>query len=197
MAKTKTCINPNCQQSNPQPIENFGKNKTKKDGLQSWCKSCFSEYIKDYAKTDKGHEVRKQAKRRYVQSLHGKEKIKQYNAEYYQRHRESLLRPPNTKPLSNTPKNKSLRKFFRTEKGRIARNRYRNNPANKDQIRAAQVINNAVRDKLLPHISTQSCSLCDNQAEQYHHHKGYEEEYWLDVVPMCRKCHMKLHATQS
>jgi len=194
--KTKTCTHPDCQQNNPQPIENFSKNKTKKGGLQSWCKSCFSRYIKNYVKTDKGHRVRKQAKQRYMQSSHGKAKTKQYNAEYYQRHKEDLLRPQNTKPLSNVPKNKRLRKYFQTTKGKAARKRYKDNPANSNQIKAAQALNNAVRDKAIPHISTQRCSLCNGQADQYHHHEGYEKEHWLDAIPVCRQCHAELHAAQ-
>jgi len=37
----KFCANKNCQQKNPQKLENFNKRKdSKKDGLSSWCKFC-------------------------------------------------------------------------------------------------------------------------------------------------------------
>lgn len=36
----KNCSNPTCSQINPQPFENFHKNKTGKNGLKSHCKSC-------------------------------------------------------------------------------------------------------------------------------------------------------------
>lgn len=37
--------------------------------------------------------------------------------------------------------------------------------------------------------STLQCINCENQAKQYHHHKGYDVENWLAVVPMCIACH--------
>ncbi len=37
---TKNCCKKTCQQENPQPVENFHKNKKAKDGLSYECKSC-------------------------------------------------------------------------------------------------------------------------------------------------------------
>jgi hypothetical protein len=45
--------------------------------------------------------------------------------------------------------------------------------------------------KLLPVIEC-TCSMCEKQAEDYHHWT-YEQEHWLDVIPLCRQCHNKLH----
>lgn len=36
----KNCGNEKCLKSNPQPLENFNKNRNRKDGLQHTCKSC-------------------------------------------------------------------------------------------------------------------------------------------------------------
>lgn len=36
------------------------------------------------------------------------------------------------------------------------------------------------------------CADCGKeQAEEYHHHKGYDKEHWLDVIPLCLPCHVK------
>ena len=57
---------------------------------------------------------------------------------------------------------------------------------------ASIAIHQAVRHGMLPHISVQFCEQCGKQAEDYHHHKGYEKEYQLDVIPLCTKCHNSL-----
>lgn len=47
----KICTNPSCFKCNiPQPILNFFKNKTRKDGLSDECKKCKSLRDKKYYK---------------------------------------------------------------------------------------------------------------------------------------------------
>lgn len=58
--------------------------------------------------------------------------------------------------------------------------------------KARRAINNAVRDGRFPHISTQHCDNCGQQAQEYHHHNGYDKAHWFDVIPLCRDCHIKL-----
>lgn len=63
-----------------------------------------------------------------------------------------------------------------------------------DTVRARVAVGTAVRRGKLPPVSTMVCVVCDEaQAEQWHHHNGYEKEHWLDVVPVCRECHGKEH----
>lgn len=57
---------------------------------------------------------------------------------------------------------------------------------------AHSAVNNAVRRGKLPKASTLSCANCGLTADHYHHW-SYEREHWLDVVPLCMKCHHKLH----
>lgn len=68
--------------------------------------------------------------------------------------------------------------------------RYREN--NPKKCRAKQVVNNAVKRGDLPKVSTLKCHDCGNKASQYHHH-SYEVKYWLDVIPLCKKCHTNKH----
>lgn len=37
--------------------------------------------------------------------------------------------------------------------------------------------------------STLRCAACGKQARDYHHHKGYAQEFHLEVIPLCRPCH--------
>lgn len=55
--------------------------------------------------------------------------------------------------------------------------------------KARMVVNNAVRDGKIPKASVLQCAECGESAKQYHHHRGYEEENWLNVIPLCRECH--------
>jgi len=79
-------------------------------------------------------------------------------------------------------------RYSKTSKGKEARKRYyENNP----QKRAARnAVSVAVRSGKLPNIKTLTCSVCKKStAKQYHHHKGYDEKNWLDVIPVCSVCH--------
>jgi len=61
-------------------------------------------------------------------------------------------------------------------------------------IRARVAVGTAVRRGHLSPASTMVCVVCKKaQAEQWHHHNGYDKAHWLDVVPVCRECHGKEH----
>lgn len=61
-----------------------------------------------------------------------------------------------------------------------------------EKQKARQVIAHAVNRKAILSISECSCTRCGVQAQEYHHW-SYEQEHWLDVIPLCRSCHDKLH----
>ena len=50
-------------------------------------------------------------------------------------------------------------------------------------------VNKAVKCRRLPHASSVACVHCGKQACHYHHHRGYEFEHRLDVLPVCQECH--------
>lgn len=55
------------------------------------------------------------------------------------------------------------------------------------QIRAQAAANKAIKrgDLVRPAV----CPKCGKGFPEAHHHKGYEPEYWLDVVWLCKQCH--------
>ncbi len=63
---------------------------------------------------------------------------------------------------------------------------------NPDWYRATNAVNNAVRDGNLAKVSSLTCKKCNRKAHDYHHHKGYSPKYWLDVIPLCRQCHVDI-----
>lgn len=67
---------PHCQQT--QPLEQFGKNKTTKDGLSCWCKSCQKKSDKKYYKQNQKQILTK--KKRYYTD--NKAEILDYKRQY-------------------------------------------------------------------------------------------------------------------
>lgn len=106
----------------------------------------------------------KAAKKRYGQSEKNKCVQKRYNKRYSQTEKGKVSR-----------RKSALRYFIRYPKRR----------------KAKAAVNYAVRIGKIPCIKTRRCYSCFGQAQQYHHYKGYERKFWLDVIPVCRKCHKK------
>lgn len=66
-----------------------------------------------------------------------------------------------------------------------------------EKIKARRVVQYAVHLGKLPRVASLKCFHCENQAQHYHHHKGYAKEHWLDVVPVCSPCHSALDNSQE
>lgn len=90
---------------------------------------------------------------------------------------------------------KADNKYRQTEKGKISRRVWQNqfHAHNPNYQRALSAVNYAVRTGKLPQPDSLQCHYGEHPAQEYHHYKGYEPEHRLDVVPVCRKCHRKIH----
>ena len=86
-------------------------------------------------------------------------------------------------------------KYCRTEKGKATQRRgdAKQKDHNPERIKARWAVHHAVRNGKLPRPDTFICSCKKRKAQEYHHHKGYAKQRWLDVVPKCTDCHTKLH----
>jgi len=58
-----------------------------------------------------------------------------------------------------------------------------------EKTKARVAVAEAIKLGKLPRAKSLKCVRCGNPAQDYHHHKGYAREHWLDVVPVCKKCH--------
>ena len=100
------------------------------------------------------------------------------------------------------------KKYLQTEQGQISRKRYdqskkgnmqRQLDCRKYKIRhpekmlAKDIVRKAIRVGNMPHADSLQCSNCIKKAEQYHHYLGYSPKHFLDVIPVCRSCHKKIH----
>jgi len=128
------------------------------------CKSCENMLRVQYGNTEKGKEISRKSSKKFRQSEKGKITIR-----------------------------KSCKKYSLTENGKIhSRNRVkRYNTSHPERLKAHNATGCAIRAERLPRPSTLKCLYCPAQAQEYHH-PSYEPEHWLDVEPVCEKCHLKL-----
>lgn len=61
-----------------------------------------------------------------------------------------------------------------------------------ERCAARQAVRNAAARGGLPPVRSLPCVHCQGPAQQYHHHRGYSPEHWLDVLPICRLCHRRI-----
>jgi hypothetical protein len=61
---------------------------------------------------------------------------------------------------------------------------------NRLQEKCYQRVRNSIRSG---ELKRQPCERCGAEKAEAHHHKGYEQEYWLDVVWLCKGCHVEEH----
>lgn len=84
----------------------------------------------------------------------------------------------------------SRKRYQQSEKGKATYKRYQ--IQNPERNKAKSIVKYAVSIGKLPRPDTRLCHYCPKPAQQYHHHKGYAPEHWLDVVPVCIPCHNNL-----
>jgi len=116
---------------------------------------------------------------------------REYNNKKYassETHRTTLIEVAKVWRKNNKHKaNQHQRKWLHSSKGRAFLDR------NKQRLRAKKVVSDATRKGLLPKVSTIKCKKCSEYAQEYHHYNGYEPQHYLDVIPLCRKCHRIVH----
>ena len=125
------------------------------------------------------------AKRRCYERIKDNTEFKERRAAYHRRRRAEHYETVKAIEKRSYEKNKERilaynRSIARTPK-RIARDR----------------LNAAVKMGKLPKVTSLMCCSCEEPATSYHHHLGYKEEHWLDVLPMCDFCHRKEHPRDS
>lgn len=83
----------------------------------------------------------------------------------------------------------------KTEEGRaVRRNRLKEyRLANKEKDRARVEVARNVKAGKMSRVTSLQCERCGKQAQEYHHHKGYDKCNWLDVIPLCCECHKECH----
>jgi len=151
-------------------LSEFYKNHSK-DGYFNECKVCQKAYARKYQSL----EIVKNRQKKYQQQESARIYQQLYRQYYHQSGRYAIAK----KRHRQTEKYKNTLKRYCTQHPELQK--------------AWATVNIAVRAGKMPRPDTLQCSYSNHPATQYHHHKGYEKEHWLDVLPTCAKCHKKLH----
>ena len=168
---TKYC--PRCKVYKSFP-GSFYRNKGVPSGYTNYCKECSKEISTLARQTPKGQE--------YIKAYYQREEVKQSQARNAKKRIAAKI--AYDKQYKQTPHGKELIK--QSDKRR------RSTPEGKLKDQARLAVRNEVRAGRMPHIKTLTCK-CGVQAENYHHHNGYDRNHWLDVIPVCKKCHTTEH----
>ncbi len=88
-----------------------------------------------------------------------------------------------------------LRAYSKTDKSKARQERY--GVRHPERRKAKGAVCTAIAAGRLQRPDTLPCHYCPEQANQYHHHQGYEQGQRLNVVPTCQQCHTKQHTTDT
>jgi hypothetical protein len=168
-------------------LVSFFKQSSKKDGLSPRCKTCIKYAVRKYNLTDRGKEVARKSQARYRKTEHCRKYKNEWMKNAYH-HRSGYK-----EKMIN--RNKQRLAEFRKTHPRLNLKTFDSPIYKKRKIRfsAIDAVKYAVRIGIIPRATTQKCFKCNKNANQYHHYLGYEKENWLKVIPVCKKCHTKIH----
>lgn len=139
------------------------------------CAECVAKIKR--AHYDKNKEKYQEASRRYREA--NRERIPEMNKAYREANREDIAEK--AKRYNSRPEVRS--RLSDKEKER------RKNPDYQFKRRARTAVNHAVRDGRLTNPG--KCSKCGKEGYSEAHHEDYSKK--LDVVWVCKKCHMEIH----
>lgn len=175
MEDVKRC--PKCGET--KSIDEFYKNKSRKDGHSAWCKVCDNannkryvqnnrEHMREYERYDyyKNHEDHKRRRREYVKN--NKEKIKQTQTKYYQKNREQILEHNRLYNEANKDKIDARNKtYYETHKEDFifkARERKKKIKNTKDGTITKETLRNMYE------LQLHRCAYCDNNLDELGKH---------------------------
>lgn len=163
----------------------FGKDKSRDDGLQYWCRGCKSGYYQD------NREETREKHRKYYED--NKSHIIQMNKDYRLADPDRTKRSRKADYHAHSDAYKARAKQWgkdNPEKVLEYRKKERDEHPEKFKARAA-----VQRAKSLGYLFPEPCEVCGSMKVDAHHHKGYAFEFWLDVQWLCKKHHTEAHST--
>lgn len=146
-------------------ITEFNKERSRKDGLSPRCIYCHRAKDKRYRDSPKGSENRSAYKQE-----HGAESKDKYKGRY---------------------KDKYKGRYKAADYADAMDAWHARNPGAEPAHRA---VREAIKKGNLPRAKDCTCASCGAPAREYHHHNGYDDAYYLDVIPLCRSCHRAAHS---
>lgn len=163
------------------PLESFVVCKRNKDGRGAKCKECHKVICTNYVSNNKMKRLNSSREYWIKNKPAHRARVRAWQDE----HPENMVEIKNRYKASHPERDKTYRKKF----GSINTKKYR--AAYPEKYKARNKVNNAVANAIIPKLENQLCMHCGKQAKEYHHHKGYAPQHWLDVIPLCKPCHIK------
>jgi hypothetical protein len=149
------------------PMGGFHRNRTRRDGFTEVCKEC----------------------------------AKQASRQWYQNNKERALETGKKWARNNREKSNTIKRAWMNrnpDRIKVYNKRWKaRSPKNLLREKINEALRTAIRHGTLPPIKKRYCIVCGVRADDYHHHLGYDEKHWLDVVPVCRPCHQKIHKSHT
>ncbi len=175
MIGTKECRR--CKQA--KSTKTFGKRTSNPDGLDSCCLECKREEGAEFH--EKNPEKAKAYRAKYKEA--NREKIRAASKLYYHTNAAEIRARASAQQRKRRAENPGKAAAgYRVYKAR-----------NPEKVAARAAVKRAVISGKLPKCTSLACVACGKPAEGYHHNKGYDRAHWLDVSPVCRICHERLH----
>jgi hypothetical protein len=179
----------------PKPLSEFSPRHDRKIGHASECKECGAKRRRKYVTTHP-KEVREQVKQRYWRDP---EKYRKLANEWGKENRARKTAYNRELEKKNPERRRLKAQRYRLTHPEWAHDRRRRyNKQNPEKAGAHDAVKRAVQAGKLPPVKTLICAHCKiRQADNYHHHKGYAKEHWLDVKPLCYFCHSAADRAQD
>ena len=84
---------------------------------------------------------------------------------------------------------KYMKKYSKHNKEKLSKIQKKYRLKNQLKSRARSKVNHAIRDRRL--FKPNCCEYCCLEDVLYAHHTSYDEHMWLNVIWLCRDCHLK------
>ncbi len=199
-----------CQQILPATPEFFSRNRSKKDGFGTECKTCMREYHKQHYQAhkeeiDKKREVycetHKEQMSAYYKKYNGnrKEEMREYDKQYHEGHKEWHHKQHKQYYLSNREERiANQQQYAKTSQGRMVHKAH--NHKRKAQKRASQGAYTAQQLQEQMHRQKSKCYYCKVKLSKVWHadhvvplSRGGSNDI-SNIVIACPTCNMRKHA---
>jgi hypothetical protein len=170
-------------------INDFYRDKSRKDGHSNRCKECTKKYLREYYKKNRVGIID-----RVKEYAHNnREKISIRNSERFQKNKDKIRELHKIYRKQHVEENKLYqKKYCQSAGGKLQRNKISKEMRNKypEKYKARRAVNHAIEAGKMKSAKSFICKICNEKpAEHYHHYNGYDNTHRFDAIPVCGTCH--------
>lgn len=163
------------------PLDQFYKDRTRKDWYWCHCKSCKRVTEKKYR--DKNSDIIKQKRKEYKRTH--QDKIKKYNYDYYHNNKETELKRSKQYRIDNPDYDKE--RYWKH------RDKCLNSVKKLQQEKKYQKLHTKTYNYIKKYnLYPDNCIVCWSNKNIEAHHPDYNK--WYEIIFVCHRCHTNIHA---